>query len=307
MSGNYLTPKFWCTGCTILVHRVHRVHHFGTQGAQGAPFWYTGCTILVHRVHRVHHFGTQGAPFWYTGCTILVHRVHHFGTQGAPFWYTGCTILVHRVHHFGTQGAPSRVRYPFALPHNSPKTNPIPETPLQIITGLLRKAPQKPPPGLTARLSSPPTYRLAPAGGGKKLDGYTTPRQGQPSTRRLLTTTTPRQDLQRRQNPKHHHDSGHPRQATQSNPPFGPNRAVLGHPAQTQTSNTAIRQNRQETFDPTTSGTQDRTLHTAAPNRTCLVITPQNILTSSHSHHPINLRLPGPALRAGPNHLSSVF
>ena len=176
---------FWCTWCTILVHWVHLVHHFGTQGA---PFWYTGCTILVHRVH---HFGTQGAPFWYTGCTILVHRVHHFGTQGAPFWYTGCTILVHRVHHFGALGVPPRVKHPFRITSQFPKNEPDSGNTPPDHHGTFEKSPTKPQPGLTARLSSPPTYRLAPTGGGKKSDGYTTPRQGQSSTRRLRTTTTP--------------------------------------------------------------------------------------------------------------------
>ena len=148
---------FWCTVCTILVHRVY---HFGAPCVPCVPFWCTVCTvctILVYLVYLVYHFGVLGVlgvPFWCTILVYLVYLVYHFGV---PFWCTWCTWCTILVYHFGVLGVPPRARHPFALPHNSPKTNPIPETPLQIITGLLRKAPQKPPPGLTARLSSPPT------------------------------------------------------------------------------------------------------------------------------------------------------
>ena len=238
---------------------VHRVHHFGTQGTQGAPFWYTGCT----------------------GCTILVHRVHHFGTQGAPFWYTGCTILVHRVHHFGTQGAPSRVGYPFALPHNYPKTNPIPETPTQIITELLRKAPQKPLPGLTARLSSPTTQTglrrwrqrtttvtpHTPAGtknhdgnGSHTGRGSHPPRGSEQHPTKAGSPTTAESQTPARWRPSKTGSTVSRRRAQPGSPRSSrPNRGQVTQ---------SVRQNRQETSDPThTSGTQDRTLHTAASTK----------------------------------------
>ena len=64
------------------------------------------------------------------------------------------------------------------------------QNPLRGTTGLLRKAPQKPPPGLTARLSSSPTHRPAHIGG-KPHDGNGPHRQGQPSTQRFRMTIPP--------------------------------------------------------------------------------------------------------------------
>ena len=286
MSGNYLTPKFWYTGCTILVHRVHRVHHFGTQGA---PFWYTGytgCTILVHRVH---HFGTQGAPFWYTGCTILVHRVHHFGTQGAPFWYTGCTI---------TREISFRITSQF------PKNEPDPGNTPPDHHGTFEKSPTKTPAGPDGpALITPSTDRPTPATKNHDGDG---PHVGRDSHPPGGSEQPPHQQaLQPRPNLKHHHAGGHPRQAQISS--RGPNRTVLGHPAQTRNrQHKPARLNRQvEMSDPTHRDTR-QALHVAAPIRSLLTITLQNILTPSHGHY----RPPpfhGPALRAGPNHPSPVL
>ena len=278
MSGNYLTPKFWYTG-------------------------YTGCTILVHRVHRVHHFGTQGAPFWYTGytgCTILVHRVHHFGTQGAPFWYTGCTILVHRVHHFGTQGAPSRVRHPPRITSQFPKNEPDPGNTPPDHHGTFEKSPTKPPPGLTARLSSPHTQ----TGLRRRRQRTTT-----------VTAPTPAGAVIHLEAPNDHHtsrisnDGRTPTTHHESPPRTGSTdlfqRAQPDSPRSSRPNpdkqHVTARLNRQgEMSDPRHRDTR-QVLHAAAPIRNLLTITLQNILTPSHGHYrPPPLH--GPALRAGPNH-----
>ena len=157
---------FWCTVCTILVHRVY---HFG---APCVPFWCTVCTILVHRVYRVYHFGAPCVPcvpFWCTWCTVCTILVYHFGVlgvPGVPFWCTILVYLVYLVYHFGvpfwctwctaTRETPLRITSQF------PKNEPDPGNTPPDHHGTFEKSPTKPPPGLTARLSSPHTDRAPP-------------------------------------------------------------------------------------------------------------------------------------------------
>ena len=148
--------------------------------------------------------------------------------------------------------------------------------------GTFEKRPTKPPPGLTARLSSPPTHRPASAGGGKKPGGRFTPlvvihpeapndhptKAGSPITAESQTPTRWRP----------------PGQATQA-PSDGPNRTVLGHPTELRTGNTSIRQNRQEMSDPPHIWDTRPDIHTVASTELYL----------TGSFHPVTSPDPGPA------------
>ena len=278
------------------------------MGALGVPFWCTECTWCTILVHRMHYFGALGVPFWCTECTwctILVHRMHYFGALGVPFWCTECTILVHLVYHFGALGVPPRVKHPFRITSQFPKNEPDSgNTPLDH-HGTFEKSPTKTPAGPDGpALVSPNTQagprrrrqkirwlHHTPAGAVIHLEAPNDHHTSMISNDGRTPNTTMTAAIQDRQH-----------SPTRRSGPTGPSSVISSNLRQT---TRPIRQNRQETSDPTASGTQDRTLHTAAPNRTCHHALEHP--TSSHSPHPINFRLPGPTLRAGPNHLSSVF
>ena len=148
---------FWCTVCTvctILVYRVHRVYHFGVPCAPCVPFWCTWCTWCTILVYHFGVLGVLGVPFWCTILVYLVYLVYHFGV---PFWCTWCTWCTILVYHFGVLGVPPRARHPPRITSQFPKNEPDSGNTPPDHHGTFEKSPTKPPPGLTARLSSPPT------------------------------------------------------------------------------------------------------------------------------------------------------
>ena len=188
-----------CTFCP----NIRTLHAFGVHALHA----------FLAGVHALHAFGVHALHAFLAG----VHALHAFGVHALHAFLAG----VHALHAFGVHALHAffqahEAAAPLALPHNSPKTNPIRAKPPPGNHGTFEKSPTKPPPGLTARLmyrSSAPPHRRQ-----KTTMVVSHTPAGIDTPGRRLTSIPPRRDLQRRLNPKHQHGGGRPRQATRPRP-----------------------------------------------------------------------------------------